>query len=521
MKNLKPLFFILFIFISLFVFSEENKKDSSDDDWIIAVSEFNGENLDAEHEIYKKIVPQMFLIYLDAGAKRLVPFEEKKMRAVLDSRDERLKLIKERAKLIKERDEIFLSVASEKEKLKKKKDINKKIKELDDKIYYAGIDIKIEENKFFTYSAPKNVKLWKKGDGLYKYSGDKNLAQALKQDKISAVLLGTVKDLSGYMLIRVKLDTGLEGVPVYDFYEAGPYEEIESLVYSLSQQIYAAVQNTKAVKVFFDVSPKDTKLYIDNKKIEDFSKPIILYEGSYQISASAENYIESSKKIELKDKKAYKLKIELEKQEIVKIGFDFRNRDPYVFYKTQYSPKNPGFLTIPKTKSILEFEDDSSGEKVHSFAVFDGYKIGTPNYIQNMIVKLNRKNVKESIEFQRKVMYWSLGALYISLPFTMIMKARLQDKISSSQLDNIKVYKGVTYTFEAISIGLGVNYLVQLILYFIKADRALPRRAKVNSENPIYKKLPIKTVEPKSDNKETKTETKNNTEKNKKEAKDE
>ncbi len=509
MKSLKSFFLILFIFISLFIFAENEKKASAENDWVIAVSEFKDENLENERKIYAKIVSQMFLIYLDTNAKRLVPFAEKKMRAVLQARDKRFKLIKERAKLIKERDDIFLSVDSEDAKNKKKKAITKKIKEIDDKIYYAGIDVTVEKNKFFTSSKPKDVKLWKNGDGLYKYPENKNLAQALKKDNISALLSGVVKDISGYMLIKVKLDTGLEGVPVYEFYEAGPYDAIENLVYSLSLQIYSAIQNTKAVKVFFDVSPKDTKLYIDNRKIDDFSKPIILYEGLYQISASAENYAESSKKIELKDKKAYKLKIDLKKLDTSQIGFDLKSINADIFYKSQYSFSMPGMLNIPRTKSILEFENNSSDKKTHTFALFDSYKIGSQDYIQNMIVELNRKNVKESIERQRKIMYWSLGALYISLPFTMITKSRLQDKINSSQLDNIKLHKALSYTFQGISIGLGINYLVQLILYFIKADKALPREIKVNSNKPKFKKLPIKTVI-KNDSKKNKKETKEN-----------
>ncbi len=337
------------------------------------------------------------------------------------------------------------------------------------------------------------------------------MSASLKSKNIDALVYGSIKDISGYMLITVKLDTGLPGLPVYEFYDAGPYDKVEDIVYSLSMQIYSAIQNSKEVKVFFDISPKETKLYIDNRKIDDFSKPITLYEGSYQISATAENYIESSKKIILKDKKAYKLKIDLQKLDTVKVGFDLKGKDSYLFYKTQYSTNLPGIITIPKSRSILEFEKTSKDKRVHSFALFEGSKMDSHKYIQNMIVKLNKKSVKDSIELQRKIMYWSLGAFYVSLPFTMISKARVDDKVNSflaEKIDNtmekanaINKYHKIFLACQGISITLGINYLIQLIIYFVKADRALPRKIKLDSKMPVYKKLPIKTVKKKKNNK--------------------
>ncbi len=504
MKKISLVFFLILILNSVFLFANES---SNSDDWLIAVSEFKNENLDAQHKMYQKIVSEMFLIYLSGDAKRLVPFEEKKMRAIMEVSNKKLELIKKRAELIKERDNLFLSIDSEKKKKKKEKKLEKEIKKMEREIYYSKIDIDIEKNKFYTKEKPKNVKLWKNGDALYNYSKDKNLAETLKTDNVAALISGSIKDVSGYMLIRVKLDTGLEGVPVYEFYDAGPYDAVESLVYSLSLQLYSAIQNTKAVKIFFDVEPKNAKLYIDDTKISDFSKPITLYEGIYNVNVSAENYIESSKRIELKDKKAYKLKIHLKKDETVKIGFNFKDKDPYLFYKTQYTSDLPGIVTVPKLKSILEFEEKSKDKTIHSYALFDGTKIGSPEYIQNMIVKLNKKNVKESVELQRKIMYWSLGALYISLPFTMISKARLQDRIDSGKSDKLKTYKALHYSALGVSVALGVNYFIQMVLYFVKADKALPRKIKLNKKNPKFKKLPIKTVSPKN----KKTEENNNT----------
>ncbi len=523
MKRLRNILYIVFIFNSFFLFSAESIKESGD--WIVAVSEFKGENLDKQHEIYKKIVSELFLIHLDGGAKRLVPLKEKKLRAIMEISAKKFKLIKERAKLIREKDDLFLSTYTEKEKKDKTRILEKKIRELEKKIYSSKIDINIAEKKFYKSGTPKNVRLWKFGQQLYKCADENNLAQSLKKDNISALISGTVKDVSGYMVINVKLDTGLKGMPVYEFYDAGSYEDVEALVYSLSLQLYNAIQNTKAVKVFFDVSPKNAKLYIDDRKISDFSKPIVLYQGSYHVSASAENYHDASKKISITDKNFYKLKINLKKDDTIKLGFDFKNRDAYLFYKTQYATNSPGIVTVPKISSILEFEEEIDKKKVHTYALIEGGKIGSPAYVQNMIVKLNKKSVKDSIERQRKVLYWSLGAFYISLPITMITNAKLQDavyrynKYHIGNINKLKMQKALFYTSEGITIALGVNYLIQLIIYLVKVDRALPRKAEVDSKKPEYKKLPIQTTEPKGEG-DTKIKDKNNNDKDNKKDKE-
>ncbi len=478
--------FILFLLKGFFLFANNN-------DWTIAVAEFEEKNLDKTHQIYKTIVPQMFLFYLGEGGKRLVPFEEKKLRAVMKASEKKLSLIKERAKLVSEKDDLFLSIEDESAKTKKQKELEKKIKQKEKEIYYAGIDIRIEENKFFTAEEPKNLKLWKDGSDLYKYNKNANLAEALDKEKISALLSGTVRDISGYVVVSVKLDTGLARIPPREFSDAGPYEAVEEIVKNISSQIYGVIQNTKEVKITFDITPKDAKVYIDNKKISDFSKPINLYEGAYQVSASAENYLEASAKINLKGINAYKLKINLKKVDTSQIGFNLKNTDPILFYKTQYASTLPGIITVPKTKSILEFENKG----VHSFGLLEGGKLGSHEHIQNMIVKLNKKSVKESVELHRKIMYWSLGALYISLPFTMITKFQLEDRYravldsklprTQEEADRINRAFIIHSTFQGISIALGVNYLIQLIIYLVKADRALPKKIKPNKNEPIFK----------------------------------
>ena len=302
------------------------------------------------------------------------------------------------------------------------------------------------------------------------------------------------------MVITAYLDMGIPGMKVHEFSGAGRYNDVEKVVEMMVRQIYTIIQNTKEVKVFFDVSPKNAKVYIDGELIRDFSKPIMLREGFYQIGASAQDYVEETKKLELKNKDAYTLKINLKKEESMAIGFNLKSASPNLFFKSQYSIRIPGIITIPKMKSIFEFEEKG----VHTFGVLD--PVNNPfssQNVQNMIVKLNKKNVKDSIETQRKILYWSLGALYISLPITMILKSKVDDQVyafknkklpyTQSEVDRINKLGRIQNVFQGVTIALGVNYFIQLIIYLVKADRALPRKIKSNYAAPVYSEVKVDT----------------------------
>ncbi len=490
---------VLFCLFPCFLVAQEieNKKN----EWVIAVSEFTTDGIESSYKNYNKIIPEMLLIYLNQGVKRIVPFEEKKMRAVTALSNKRLQLIKERAKLVTERDSLFLSVEDIRTKEKKQEKLNSEIKKKEKEILYLRTEIIIEENKFFQNDSVKDVVLWKNGQTLYTLLEDTVSAESLDKENISAVIYGSVKDIAGYMLVKAKLDTGLPGMQVYEFSDAGKYDDVEQIVQNIAVQIYTVIQNTKEIKVFFDVTPKNAKLYIDNKLINDFSKPVLLYAGSYKINASADDYAEVSKEILLENQRAYTLKINLKKNDVVKIGFNLAEKTPAVFIKTQYSATVPGIITVPRVKSILEF---NTGD-VHTFGLFEPDKMNINNsnnklssvYVQNMIIKLNKKNVKDSIELHRKILYWSLAAFYVSLPVTMILTSRLNDEIQSFReekfpmtqetVDKINKLGYIQQAFQWTTATLGVNYFIQLIIYLVKSDRALPRQIKTDTAASGYK----------------------------------
>lgn len=477
--NIKNVLFILFSCVSLLVFSQEKNNE-----WVVAVSQFKFENASAVYSSYSKTVPEMFLTYLNGKAHRIESLSEKKMRALMRASSNRLKLIKEREKLIGEKDSLFLSIDSEKNKKIKLKKLEKQIKDKEIEIEKSEIDIKIADNKFYDEKKAEDVVLWKSGETLYQYDESRDLGYALQKDGISAVVLGSLRDASGYLVMKVTFATGLKGVPSYSFTEAGRYVDAEKMVEKIASQIYTVIQNTRAIKLFFDVSPENAKIYIDGEVITDFSKPVSLHEGEYKIEAVADEYVTSTKTILLKDKNYYKLKIRLKRENSTILAFSVAG-EPDVFFKTRYYGSAQEKLKMPYASTVLEFEKKG----VRTYVLLDKEKIPMTETPKNMIVRLNQKETKKLVERQRRVMYWSLGAFYAVLPAYLILNSVYNDKKSSfndgrlaQTAENEKKIRDLgvaSTTMQSIAIVAGLNYFAQLITYLVFADRAIPREPKI------------------------------------------
>ena len=85
-------------------------------------------------------------------------------------------------------------------------------------------------------------------------------------------------------------------------------------------------------------------------------------------------------------------------------------------------------------------------------------------------------------------MYWSLGAFYVSLPIFMILQGLTADMASAAADSRLgsdttvrNKYRALfisTAVMQGITIGLGINYVVQLGLYLHAADQSIPKEAR-------------------------------------------
>ncbi|EPF28024.1 PEGA domain-containing protein [Treponema medium] len=454
--------------------------------WSITASKFTLTDVPELYTSYSTALPAMLNLFCAVPASRLVTPEEKRARQLIDYAAKKLVLIRERSSLIAERDSLYLAVMSEKEKLKQTAAFNKKItaKEADIQKAQEKIDTLLADTSFTAETLP--VMMWKDGQQVFELPEYANISQTLKSENISAVIDGSIQDLAGYMYVSVVLTTGLPGMPDYRFSEAGPYQSIETIARSLAAQIMTAVKNTQPAKVLLTVEPEDAEVYLDSEALETGKKSIYMYAGSHRLEALAAGYDSAGKTIEAQAGQNYLLNIKLKKEKIISVGFQFIKPDADVFLHTQYFAGTPFQTDVPAGKNTaISF----SYKDVKTYIVLrpDNF-MQQGQTIYQLQATLNKEKTKTLIDRRRNVLYWSLGAFYVSLPIFMILQGVTADMASAAADSRLGINAAVqnkyralfisTAVMQGITIGLGINYVIQLGLYLYAADQSIPKEAR-------------------------------------------
>lgn len=454
--------------------------------WSITASKFTLTDVPELYTSYSTALPAMLNLFCAVPASRLVTPEEKRARQLIDYTAKKLALIRERSSLIAERDSLYLAVMSEKDKLKQTAAFNKKItaKEADIQKAQEKIDTLLADTSFTAETLP--VMMWKDGQQVFELPEYANIPQTLKSENISAVINGSIQDLAGYMYVSVVLTTGLPGMPDYRFSEAGPYHSIETIARSLAAQIMTAVKNTQPAKVLLTVEPEDAEVYLDSEPLEKGKKSIYMYAGSHRLEALAAGYDSAGKTIEAQAGQNYLLNIKLKKEKIISVGFQFIKPDADVFLHTQYFAGTPFQTDVPAGKNTaISF----SYKDVKTYIVLrpDNF-MQQGQTIYQLQATLNKEKTKTLIDRRRNVLYWSLGAFYVSLPIFMILQGVTADMASAAADSRLGINAAVqnkyralfisTAVMQGITIGLGINYVIQLGLYLYAADQSIPKEAR-------------------------------------------
>lgn len=488
-KKITLCLFFIFCFCTHKLSYAENINLEKENSWVLAFSEFTTENIPPIYQSYSKTLPELLSHKLRDDIGKKIPLEEKKARSLLKLSQKKLKAISELNTLILEKDKIFLLPEKEKTKKKKLKKIEKKIAQKQREIDLLQADIKIE-NLRVTYAddtSLKKVTQWNDGK-LFVRKADKALGTDLADNKIDALITGEIKEITGYVVVKVRLQTGLSNIPEIQLVEAGGYEDIDKIADVLASLLYSQLQSLPEREIFFEVEPKNAKVFINENEVLDFAKPTKIYAENIEVFATADGYKTSTKEFSFGKQKKYTLKINLQKLPSATVSFDIDDDNTEVFSKTQKlegekTEKGKSFK-VEGEEGILEFESDG----VQTFVLFDPEQFKTNASLIEVNKKLNKKSVKEKIEKQRSIMYWSLGAVYISLPATLILAGVRNDKINAyntgrlpqtpQNFQQIKNLNIGTNVMIGVTTTLAINYFTQMIIYLIKADAALPQRLK-------------------------------------------
>lgn len=471
---------------------------AEDAQWVIAAEKFGNSGLPSVYANFCDVVPQLMLSRIAGIRERLVLPKELQLRELQQLSASRLQLVKNRGDLVLSRDKILLSSDSSMVKKRKRNEADLKIAGKEKEI--SALDKKIKalldldkaasasaKNKGKTETRTSSIVLWKSGKELYKRSDTMTLSRSLSADKISGLISGKIEDIAGYMYVTVRLDTGVGGMPSFEISEAASYDDVDSVVATITARLLPIISNRKPVKLILTVEPEDARVFIDSHLVEDFSSPITVFSGEHTVSVSAPGYTTATRSTMLEQSETYKVDIKLEKQKTVTVAFDTKKMGTSIYFNTMYFGETPLSIKLPLEPGIGE----AVSGNIQTWFVF------LPNKVANtenprMIVKANTLDTATKIENTRKTFYWSLAALYISLPVSMLSYGIAMDKANAynegkighteSTANEVDSWSRISTISQYVSIGLGVNVAIQLFRYLWAANQAVPKYAEPASK---------------------------------------
>ncbi len=459
------------------VFSGEREK------WVLAAEPFVLKDVPTVYQSHGEVLPGMLLSYLARINTRNVLPEETQSRKLRELEDIRIQYLLERNELEKSCDVLLLSDATTAEKKKTRRDLIEKIEEKNLQIQEVeeAIQRQKNEDKILEESLMDLV-LWKDGKELYTRREGVSLARSLAKDDVSGLISGTIEDIGGYFLVSVVLDTGYGKTKDIFFREAMPHDGVQEILDRLTDRLVPELSNRRPITINFSVDPPEAKLFIDNRLVQDHASPVRLFTGEHSIQISSPGYEPAERTATFDTLDRYTVSVALKPLETVTVAFDTGNQDASVYFETRYFGTQSFTAEIPARTLI--------GEALHGDAkTFFIYPHSGDNSMKNrsMSIKVNRVNTEKRIERQRKVLYWSLGFLYCSLPVSMITWGVATNKMqayddgrlarTTNTSDEVNKWIAIADVSRGVSIALGVNFLFQLVRYIIAADQTLPKYA--------------------------------------------
>ncbi len=444
------------------------------DDWVLAASRFSSDGLPAAYESYAESLPLMVSQSLEGGFMRFTAQEETLARERATRNDKLLSLVKDRASLISQRDKILFDPLPSLTRSRRRAAAEKKIREKEKEIRSFQESSGIRQKAVASGGSPQRVALWEGGSKLY--DGGAKPLSALRQAGISGLITGTIEDTSGYLVVTMKIETGIEGIAPSEYVAAAPWEELGRLVDNLTAAVKTTLSHVEAVTLQLEIFPEGAEVFVDGKTIPSGTRTWVVPAGTHRIDADAAGHVSSFMEANFEAGHPYRVAINLEPETRVAAGFSASVPGSLVYLDSLYVGESPVTLSLPLGTSLGSVTD---GGVTTWF-----YVQGGPGPFE---VKSNRIKTEKRIEGQRSVLYWSLGALYISLPVSMLAYGTLQDKLRAydagklpdrqTTYDDINRWGIASNAASAASVILGVNYVIQLVRYLLAAEQALPQEA--------------------------------------------
>ncbi len=506
MKGGRALFFFALFSVFTAAFppslpAQSSSPSSNKDDkegWALSACAFTLFGVPEEYASYASVMPLLIIERLGEAQQRFVDADERRERELRDLYNKRMTLTEERRNLIYSRDSLFFSFDDDDEKEEKREEYDELIKEKNKEIAELERQIRGEpplEEKGGKRKKRKSKKTAEKPNkenvavtfrvedeaGLYTPQKGVSLAQSLYRDGISAILTGEIRDVGGYMYAFASLETGYGAIASERIYYAGHYDDLEDAVEFLALSLLSQVSNREPVLLYISANPKTATVSVDGVMVHNIDEPVAVFAGAHTIEASAQGYASSVLTKDFTESDEFSVDISLLPIASVNVAFDAGEQATSLFLRTKYFGETPQEVELPAIPQIGEVVYGD----VQTFFIFNPNEEIASGGAVRAAVSPDAQTAEKRISRQRKILYWSLGALYLALPAAFLLTGEANARTIAynegriTDAESIKPWTIAGNVSVGVCIALGVNLVVQAIIYLVRANQVIPRQAEL------------------------------------------
>ncbi|MFI3257509.1 MAG: hypothetical protein R3Y36_04340 [Spirochaetales bacterium] len=444
--------------------------------WIIAATPFES-NIAGDSE--SRFIPQNILQNILLPAVRNVTQEEHYRREQKIISEELQTLYGDVQKKTLERDSLLLTISDAKER-------DKAFNIKDDEInaLFASINAKKEESSILHaedfFITEENIALWK-NDSSQLYTLPEDIS-SYRPDDIDALITGRIIHSGSFLYVEANLFLYPGGVAVATVSETGSIATVADLSFRLTEKLYEAIVNAQTVSIDFFIEPQqagsESTIYIGGTVLrgnaEGFAN-VTVPAGIYEFYVESPGYESVSGTYSFSDNDDFSVQINLQEYNPIAVNFNVASADGSL-YMNALSVGKDAVPLINSFPVLGEFVNDDGVSTW--FFLSDDYE-KSELYEAEFSFEPDTKDFAEIIEKKRRIMYNSYAALIVSLPLAFIADGQYLNEynafaIGQSSGNKLEAWTVARYATMGVSIGLGINFLIQLGLYIYSANTVLP-----------------------------------------------
>lgn len=475
------------------------------ENWIIAASAFSIEDslslTDATRASVETVatqLPSLILESLQTGVNRTVYPEEKLAREIYTAKKEQQTAYTNYTNQIKTRDALLLKYSGT--ELKQKiSDAEEQIQKAKEKI----IEVEKNEKEILTkFEKTKNKQNVLESVTVYQNDSSKLFATKTETDSLIAktnqlvaasvrgLLTGKISVFDEYIKVDCELTTYPDSKLVKKVSEIGTLSDIEYISRSILRSLMPTIVNDKLVKTDISILPleaaENATIYVEDSVYRGSNPDIAFTAGKHVIRIESPGYENVTYTLDYKAGSTVLVNVDMKKVVTLEAFFSVTNKDKKIenqsisdlYLNALYVGATP--LNIKITNDYYMGEVVSSKNVSEFFVLSNNPSLNnTEKNIQGSInFKEPKKDLADVIDKSRKRMYWSYGGLICTVPFYFYCKGMYEvcennmDIVDSSMMSQWSMYSDISmYTM----IGAGANFLVQLIIYLVDANRVIPK----------------------------------------------